>query len=106
MPNLKGAPGSFPLAASLTQSQANIGAKMMTKSAFTDWNQLLGKLQPKIEVLVLRSAHGLSVRPACSKEEANSAYPTNSAPIRMRWLRSTRVQPPERNTHPKNPTDS
>ena len=45
--NLVGADGSVPFAAILIHTHAMIGAKMIRKNEFIDWNQLLGKSKPK-----------------------------------------------------------
>ncbi len=45
--NLVGADGSVPLAAILTQTHAITGANRIRKNEFIDWNQLLGKSNPR-----------------------------------------------------------
>src|SRR3954466_8979565 len=75
MPNLVGLDGSFlPMR---SQIHAKTGASMKRNAEFIDWNQLLGKLHPKTDVRVLRSANRLSVEPACSNADQNSAAATN-----------------------------
>src|SRR5947208_8234588 len=49
-----------------SQSHAKIGAKMMTQSGSTDWNQLDGNVKPNSVSCVARSAKRLRVVPACS----------------------------------------
>src|ERR1700733_8331677 len=51
---------------SAIHSHANSGARIITKSAGTNWNQLAGKSNPNTTRLVLRSANRLSDEPACS----------------------------------------
>src|SRR5678815_218530 len=69
--NFTGADGCF--GPSFSHSHANIGAKMMMNNAFTDWNQLLGKSNPRNELRVLRSAKRFSVEPACSNTDQKIA---------------------------------
>ena len=56
----------LPRRAAHTHNQANSGARVMMNREFSDWNQELGKVQPSIDVRVLRSANRFSVEPACS----------------------------------------
>src|SRR5687767_8119143 len=77
--NLPGLDGSrFP---SRSHIHAKTGARRMMKAAFTDWNQLDGKSNPRIEVRVLRSAKRLSVEPACSNADQNTEAPRKSTRI-------------------------
>ena len=76
----------------------------MMNREFSDWNQVLGKLQPSIDVRVLRSANRFSVEPACSNSDQNSAAPRKSTPITYSCLRSAGVHPELRYSHPKNAT--
>src|SRR5262245_57026003 len=62
-------------------NHAKIGAKTMMNSAFADWNQLLGNAQPKIELLVERSANRFSVEPACSKTDQKMAAARKNTPM-------------------------
>ena len=71
-----------------TQSAANTGASRMMNSGCTDWNQLDGKLQPKSEVRVTRSANRLRLDPACSNPAQNRLANTNRAMIASTRLRS------------------
>ena len=66
---------------SAIQSHANTGANAQTKNEFIDWNQLLGKLQPTIDVRVSRSAKSVSVDPACSKSDQKSAAARKNSAI-------------------------
>src|SRR5687768_1401468 len=52
--NLRGLEGSLPRKASLTQSHAKTGEKMITNSGSTDWNQLDGYSKPRIVRRVAR----------------------------------------------------
>ena len=45
--NFVGADGSFRASAIRTHTHAMIGAKMIMKNEFIDWNQLLGKSKPR-----------------------------------------------------------
>ena len=76
-----GEDGSLPAAAILTHTHARIGAKMIRKNEFIDWNQLLGNAKPRNVLSVLRSAKRFSVDPACSNTDQNSAAARNSTPI-------------------------
>src|SRR5688572_9369172 len=71
--NLAGLDGSAPRDAILTHIHAKTGARIIRNSEFSDWNQLLGNGRPIISVRVLRSAKRLSVEPACSNTDQNSA---------------------------------
>src|SRR5437868_14966419 len=53
------------------QIQAKTGAKRITTSGSTDWNQLEGYVKPKIVSLVARSAKRFRLDPACSKPAQN-----------------------------------
>src|ERR1700730_10294456 len=77
--NLTGLDGSRE--PSRTHNQAKTGANGMMKSAFADWNQLLGKLHPRMEFPVARSAKRLSVDPACSNSDQNRAAARKKTPI-------------------------
>src|SRR6266436_1509742 len=77
--NLTGLDGSRE--PSRTHNQANTGANVMMKSAFADWNQLLGNVQPRMEFRVARSAKRLSVDPACSNSDQNRAAARKKTPM-------------------------
>src|SRR5216684_8972168 len=77
--NLTGLDGSRE--PSPTHNQAKTGANVMMKSAFADWNQLLGKFHPRIEFRVARSAKRLSVDPACSNSDQNRAAARKKTPM-------------------------
>src|ERR1700676_2074744 len=77
--NLTGLDGSRE--PSRTQSQAKTGANVMMNSAFADWNQLLGKVHPRMEFRVARSAKRLSVDPACSNSDQHRAAARKKTPI-------------------------
>src|SRR5436190_11737705 len=62
-------------------SHAKTGANTMMKSAFADWNQLLGKFQPNMEFRVARSANRLRVEPACSNTDQKMAAARKNTPI-------------------------
>src|SRR5678815_2321990 len=83
---------------SFSHSHANIGAKMMMNNAFTDWNQLLGKSNPSIELRVLRSAKRFSVEPACSNTDQKIAAQTKNTKMTHRRPRSCGVQLRSRNS--------
>src|SRR5690349_6146482 len=64
---LVGAEGSlFP---NLSQSQANTGAKRITKIEFNDWNQLAGTVNHPRSLCVCSSAKNVKDAPACSKAD-------------------------------------
>src|SRR2546421_12042766 len=73
---------------SRTHIHANTGASAMMKSELTDWYQLLGKSQPRIELRVLRSARRLSVDPACSNSDQKSAAAMKHTPSANTSVRS------------------
>src|SRR6188474_395116 len=100
--NFTGADGCF--APSLSHSHANIGAKMMMNSAFTDWNQLLGKSNPRNVLRVLRSAKRFSVEPACSNTDQKIAAQMKNTKITHRRPRSCGVQLRSRNSVAKKTT--
>ena len=62
------------------------------KNEFTLWNQLLGNDRPNTSVRVLRSANRLSVEPACSNTDQNSAEAKNSTATTYSRRRSAVVQ--------------
>ena len=102
MANLAGLDGCFgPI---VTHSHAKTGAKTMMNSAFSDWNQLLGKPKPKSSFRVLRSAKRFSVDPACSKTDQKIAAARKNTKIIHRRPRSSRVQLLSRNSIAKNTT--
>src|SRR5678815_2314574 len=69
--NLLGVDGSrLP---SLSHSHANAGASRMIQSELTDWNHASGKVIPRNECLVLSLANSVSVEPACSNADQNTA---------------------------------
>jgi len=57
----------------------------------SDWNQLLGKAQPKSSVRVSRSAKRFRVVDACSKTDQKSAAARKKTPMAYRRLRSSGV---------------
>ena len=59
--------GSSPTRPSRDHSQAKTGAKITMATAFTDWNQLAGMVQPSTSRSDWRSAKTVSEAPACSK---------------------------------------
>src|SRR4051812_11547991 len=65
-------------------SQAKRGAKAMTKSGCSDWNQLDGNDQPRIDVRVWRSAKSVSVEPDCSKAAKKISAKRKKTPMRKR----------------------
>src|SRR5580658_1779803 len=79
--------------ANAIHSQANSGARIITKSAGTNWNQLAGKSNPNTTRLVLRSANRLSDEPACSYAAQNVQDATKSTRIAADRLRSSTDQP-------------
>src|SRR5688572_2857473 len=102
--NLTGVDGSCPRRPSHSHSQANTGAKAQTNIEFIDWNQLHGYDHPRTVVRVSRSANRLRVEPACSNSDQNRAAARKNTPIAYSRLRSSGVQSPPRNSHPKNTT--
>src|SRR5262245_25047385 len=100
--NLTGLAGSRDPSA--IHNQANTGANMMMKSAFADWNQLLGKFAPRNDVRVERSAKIFNVDPACSNSDQKSAAQRKKTPMTYRRLRSAGVQSPAKNNQLKKTT--
>ena len=103
-PNLAVLDGSLPLRASRIHSHAKIGANAMMNSEFSDWYQVLGNSMPNTTLFVSRSANRFSVDPACSNSDQNNAAARKSTPITQSRLRSSDVQPGEKNSQPKNTT--
>src|SRR6266542_4190657 len=82
-----------------SHSQPKTGASVITKIGCTDWNQLAGKLYPKMWQSVPRSANRLSEEPACSNAAQKSAEETNRTKIAAQRLRSSRDQSPKKISH-------
>src|SRR5271170_1791368 len=86
---------------SAIHSQANIGARIITKIDGTDWNQLGGKSNPRITWRVLRSAKRFSDEPPCSYAAQNTDDATNNTRIAADRFRSAVVQPRPNSSHAK-----
>src|SRR5690349_21436397 len=102
--NFAGLEGSLPASPRRSHNHANMGAKIQRNNEFSDWNQLLGNGNPNRTLFVLRSANRFNVDPACSNTDQKIADARNSAAIAYRRCRSSRVQSPDVNSQPKNPT--